>query len=639
MVLLCWPITIIFSDLYLTRQKRISVKTQINMQIIHEFDKTKIVSKNNEGTGLILGNNRGNYFYLTDGEETKYQGFFYSDCKNIRNEYSVYKVIDSISTDNGKLLEIKNGMYEISRTYESGLTEKYFLPHDHNALCLKVNKTAKAQVILDVRHPYDSRSFGRFYNFQEKNECALIKFTKKRDAKEDGIADKKEYTLYLAIKTDKSRYKPIGQFFSKYYPKDHKRNSSPWDRYVYKSIEIDFNEAVFAIARTPTEAVNEAVKIYKNFDKLYEEEADKIHKTLKFPKITDEEIKMAYLCAQNSIYTLCVETNKKKGAYAGLPWFFQFWTRDEAVSLLEISKLNKDLAIEIIENHLKCLSDDGQMPRQRIIGRQSQALKSADSLGWLMDRIMKLRNKNILPKHVEMEIVERVEKIISKLIQKRTVDDLAINFNNETWMDSIERSGHRIEIQAGRLKIYNALYELTGNDQYSILENEMKQKVLEKFYENGVILDSPSDKTIRPNAFIAAYLYPNLLTNEQWEKCFDILLEKLYLNWGGISTIDIHSGMFVAFDTGENSASYHNGNSWYWLNNLVALVLYKTNAHKYSACINAIMESNTRDILYEGIAGHHSETSSANKKTPSGCNAQMWSAAMYLEVFDEMLRN
>lgn len=610
------------------------------MQIIHDYKNTKIVRKNDEGAGLILGNNLGNYFYLTDGEETRYQGFFYSDCKNVKNEFLVYKVIDSINTvDSGKISEIKNGFFEVSRKFESGLTEKYFIPDGHNALCMKISKNSKAEIVLDIRHPYDSRTMGRFYEIELKNDCALIKFTKRRDAQEDGLADKKEYSLYVAIKTDKEAYKIIGQFFSKYYPKDHKRNSIPWDRFVYKAIEIEFREAVFAIGKTPKEAIDEALRVYKNFDKLYEEGAENLHAKLKFPKITDEEIKMAYLCAQNSISTLLVEANKKKGAYAGLPWFFQFWTRDESISLLEIFKSNKELGIEIIENHLKLITSDGQMPRQRFSAASDNAVKSADSLGWFMDRICKLYKNKLLPEYLKIEIVEKIEKIIPQLIQKRTVDDLALNYNNETWMDSIERSGQRIEIQAGRLKIYNALYKLTQNDQYKILEEELKNKVLSKFYEGGILVDSPSDKTIRPNGFITAYLYPELLTCEQWEECFDKLLEKLYLKWGGISTVDTTCGAFVGNDSGENSASYHNGNSWYWLNNLVALVLYKNNAHKYSEYINAIMEANTRDILYEGIAGHHSEISSADHCTSSGCNAQLWSAAMYLEVFDEMLKS
>lgn len=610
------------------------------MQITHQFKNTKIIKKVEDNVGLILGNDFGNYLYMTDEEETRYQGFFYADGRSNKKEVQVYKIIDKINIlENSELTEIKNGFFDVSRQYKNGLNEKYFLPNDHNSLCLKTSKKVKAEIILDIRHPYDNRQMGRFYEITLSKGCALIKYTKRRNWQEDGLGDKKEYTIYLAIKTDIENYTKLEEFFSKYYAKDSRRNSVPFDRFVYKALEIEFTEAVFSVAKNPQKAIEEASKVYKNFDKLYDKEVENIHEKLKLPRISDEEIKMAYLCAQNSIYTLMVENNDKKGAYAGLPWFFQFWTRDEAISLLEIHKLNEKLAKEIIDLQIKSISADGQIAKQRLSDKDNDGLKSADTLGWLMDRISNLFDANKLSERIRMEIIEKIEKAIPNMIQKRTIDELAINFNNETWMDSLGRSGKRIEIQACRLKIYSTLYKLTNNDQYKILEQELKKKVIEKFYENGLIYDSPDDKVIRPNIFIAAYLYPDLLDREQWKICFDKALEKLFLSWGGISTIDITRSEFIRQDTGENSASYHNGNSWYWINNLVALVLYRSDPHRYSAHINAIMEASTKDILYRGIAGHHSEVSSAENQSCSGCNAQLWSSAMYLEVFDEMLKN
>lgn len=610
------------------------------MQITHQFKNTKIIKKVDENVGLILGNDLGDYFYMTDEEETRYQGFFYADGKMHKNQLLVYKIIDKINIlENSELTEIKNSFFDVSKNYNNGLTEKYFLPNGHDSLCMKTNRKVKAEIILDVRHPYDNRQMGRFYEIKLNKEYALIKYTKRRDWQEDGLGDKKEFTAYIAIKTDVGNYNKIGDFFSKYYGKDNRRNSLPCDRFVYKALKIEFNEAVFSVAKTPDKAIEEVNKVYRNFDRLYEKEVDNIHKKLKFPKISDEEIKMAYLCAQNSIYTLLVENNSKNGAYAGLPWFFQFWTRDEAISLLEISKLNNKLANEIIGMQIKLITSDGQIPKQRFFEQESNGPKSADAIGWLMDRILKLAESNKLTEDIRMEVVEKIEKVISGLIQKRTVDELAVNFNNETWMDSLERSGKRLEIQACRLKIYSALFKLTNNDQYKLLEQELKKKILEKFYEDGMLYDSPDDKVIRPNLFIAAYIYPDLLDIEQWKVCFDKALDRLYLNWGGISTIDVTRNEFIRKDTGENSASYHNGNSWYWINNLTALVLYRFDPHRYSRYINTIMETNTREILYKGIVGHHSEISSAENQSCAGCGAQLWSAAMYLEVFDEMLKN
>ncbi|MCK4592127.1 hypothetical protein KAT63_01655 [Candidatus Parcubacteria bacterium] len=609
------------------------------MQITHQYKNTKIIKKAVNGTGLVLGNDLGNYFYMTDEKESRYQGFFYASGKNYKYELEIYKIIDQINIlDKGKLDEIKNNFFEVEKTYESGIIEKYFLPNGYNSICLEANKKVKAEIILDIRHPYDSRKMGRFYEIEIKKDYTLIKFTKKRDWSEDGFGDKKEFTLYLAVKTDQDKYKKIGEFFSKYYQKDCERDSYPWDRFVYKAIEIEFEKAVFSVSKNKQDAIKEVKTVFENFEKFNKQEEKNIYKRLRIPTITDEEIKMAYLCAQNSIYTMTVENDGKHGAYAGLPWFFQFWHRDEAISLLQIYKINKDLAKKIILSQLEAIMNNGQIPKNRFYKVEEMEVQSADALGWLSNRIIKLSEKYKLEEDFKMDIVAGFEKAIASLLKERTRNDLAINFKNETWMDSLERDGNRIEIQFCRYNMYNLLHKFTGNDQYEILKKGLESEIRAKFYTDKILIDSPEDKTIRPNVFLAAYLHPEFLTKQEWEECFDKILTKLYLDWGGISSVNITSNEFIPNDTGENSASYHNGNSWYWINNLAALVLYKLDPHKYSSYINGIMEASTNEILYNGIAGHHSEVSSAEKQTSSGCEAQLWSSAMYLEVFDEIIK-
>ncbi|MCK4525092.1 MAG: hypothetical protein KAU07_01505, partial [Candidatus Andersenbacteria bacterium] len=406
------------------------------MQITHQYKNTKIIKKAVDGTGLILGNDLGNYFYMTGEKESRYQGFFYASGKNYKYELEIYKVIDQINILNkGKLDEIKNNFFEVEKTYESGIVEKYFLPNRYNSICLETNKKVKAEIILDVRYPYDSRKMGRFYGIEIKKDYALIKFTKKKDWSEDGLGDKKEFTLYLAIKTDQNEYKKIGEFFSKYYQKDFERNSYPWDRFVYKAIGIEFKKAVFSASKNKQDAIKEVKTVFENFESLNKKE-EEIHNKLKIPTITDEEIKMAYLCAQNSIYTMTVENDSKHGAYAGLPWFFQFWHRDEAISLLQIYKINKDLAKKIILSQLETIMNNGQVPKSRFYKVEESGTQSADALGWLANRIIKLSEKYKLEEDLKMDIISKFEKAAASLLKERTKNDLAVNFKNETWMDS-----------------------------------------------------------------------------------------------------------------------------------------------------------------------------------------------------------
>ena len=610
------------------------------MKIIHKYKNLEIIKKAQDEAGLILSNDLGNYFYMTDDKESRYQGFFHISSDNQKYELNVYKIIDKINILNTtEIDEIVNNFSSVEKTYKDGLNEKYFIPNGYNSLCVKTNKKVDSEIILDVRHPYDSRKMGRFYSIEIKNDLVIIRFEKKKDWEEDGTGDKKEFLLYLVIKSDTKNVKKIEEFFSKYYQKDQNRNSAPWDRYVFHCVNMSFKKAVFCVSRNKKKAIEEAEYVYKNFTSITNNELKSINKKYKLPNITDDEIRMAYLCAINSISSLIVENNSKTGAYAGLPWFFQFWHRDEAISLLEIYKINEKLGRNIILSQIDLILSTGQVPKKRFYQLEENSLQSADALGWLANRIIKIDEKYKLSEDFKMDIVKGFERAASNLIQRRTRDELAVSQKNETWMDSLQREPHCIEVQAARYNIYDLLDKFTNNDQYKIIKEDLKNAIIEKFYQKHILKDCANDDTIRPNIFITAYLMPELLNVKLWEKCFDKILPKLYLPWGGLSTVDITSDQFIPEDTGENSASYHNGNSWYWINNLTALVLYKTNAHKYSTYINAIMEASTKEILYKGISGHHSEISSANKQTSAGCEAQLWSSALYLEIFDEIIKS
>ena len=364
------------------------------MKIVNKYQNIKIVKEAEVATGLVLGNNLGNYFYLTDSDESRYQGFFYANGGQYQKDLQLYKIIDEIKIkDRDEIDEIENNFFEVKRKYKSGISEKYFLPDGFSSLCVQTNKMVSAEVVLDMRRPYDSQESGRFYDIEFMDKCIVIKFRKQKNLKagDDGKG-KRDFTLYLAIKTDGEHFEKIGKFISKHYQKDFKRNSSPWDRFVYEAVRIEFSKAVFSVAKTSRKAIEEAEEIFQNFSKLNDREKN-LHQKLKVLKIADEEIKMASLCAQNSIYTMMVENNNKKGSYAGLPWFFQFWHRDEAISLLQIYKLNEELARKIILSQIKFITEDGQTSRKRFYKKESCELSSVDALGWLANRILKLDEK------------------------------------------------------------------------------------------------------------------------------------------------------------------------------------------------------------------------------------------------------
>ena len=370
------------------------------------------------------------------------------------------------------------------------------------------------------------------------------------------------------------------------------------------------------------------------------------------------------------------------GIFAGLPWFFQFWARDTLISLKALFKIKNEFAKKMLFAYLNKINEDGRLVN--LSGKRDSAkLGCADANGWLFLRCNEIveqinNNKDIIGSIKESmillrqhrssdsikireylkkcnsainkkeyechktiyEIESSLEKSLASLLKLHTKDSFEVNEKLETWMDTEfgndTRDGIRIEIQALRLNMYKLMFELTQNQKYRILENISKNKIIEKFWNGKILADGLNDFTIRPNIFIAAYAYPELLTNKEWEICFDNALKGLWLDWGGLSTIDKNNPLFAQVSTGENIKSYHRGDSWFWINNLSALVLNRVNKTKFKKQIQKIILASTEEILWKGCIGCHAELSSAKELSSKGCFNQAWSNAMFIELIDEV---
>ena len=472
------------------------------------------------------------------------------------------------------------------------------------------------------------------------------------------------------------------------YAADQQRNSLPFKRHAYNALRLIGTKFVFSISGNKNSALKEAEHVFNNLDSIKNKEKENflnilknndIKKIITNGKLSDE-IKIAHVNAANSLSNLVID--KPHGVIAGLPWFYQFWPRDTFVAIKSLSKINNDLSEKIIFYYLDKISSDGRFPN--LVWHQNpKNLGSADAIGWLFLRCKEViekinankkiinsikdsintikQNKNskspivreyirrcnsIINKKEEgyhkvvYEIESSLEKSINGLLKFHTKDNFESNEPKETWMDTDYandcRDGVRIEIQALRLKMYKLMFELSQNHKYKILEHTLRIKLRHKFWNGKILADGLNDFTARPNVFIAAYVYQELLSKKEWEECLDNLLAALWREWGGLSTIDKNNGLFTDTDSGEDVKSYHRGNSWFWINNLAALVLNRTNGKKFSEKIKKIIEASTDEILWKGCVGCHSELSSAKELTSSGCFSQAWSNAMYMEMIEEV---
>jgi glycogen debranching enzyme len=303
------------------------------------------------------------------------------------------------------------------------------------------------------------------------------------------------------------------------------------------------------------------------------------------------------------------------------------------------------------------------------------AHESADAVGWLFFRAQELfaGDNSTFPHHSEFSIKKPLEAAIEGLLDKHTnKEGFAVNGPGETWMDAIykgdDRSGVRLEVQVLRLNMYRLAYELTQKRDYKKLEKGLKEKVRDSFWTGDYLQDGKEDSTIRPNIFLAYYLYPKLLSEKQWKSCFDTALKHLWCDWGksrnipeenrgtpqnysakfcdqvprssaplgGLATIDKNHPLFCPEHTGENPKSYHRGDSWFWLNNLAAISMLRLDSEHYKGYIRKIINASVLDLFGGQIPGHSSELSSASSFSPAGSPCQAWSEATLIELIDEL---
>jgi len=277
-------------------------------------------------------------------------------------------------------------------------------------------------------------------------------------------------------------------------------------------------------------------------------------------------------------------------------------------------------------------------------------LGSADATGWLFQRIflfLKIsKNKDFGFSDKELLLVEEKLDEFIAYCRNNSSNGLVLNGPKETWMDTDvgvdSREGARVEIQAlflSALELKKYLRSLVGDsDSVFKFRNKIrnrktlirKQLIKDKVIRDG-INDGSLDLSVRPNVFLAYYIYPGLAMKHQWSETFDFVLKESWLDWGGVSSIGKNHDLFVDTYSGMNNESYH-GDSWFFINNVVALVLYDFDAKKYRNKILKIRKASVHELLYSGFVGFCAEVSSAKKLESKGCLSQAWSSATLLEL-------
>ncbi len=564
------------------------------MRIVHLL-KDKQIEKNIHKGSFILTNKNQGFAWIDISKHphpvSRYNGVFFSENNKI------FRVIESIESDK-EIKEVKNKFWCVE-VFREKQEKRFFMPDKKNSFIVQSN--APNNVFLDFKEAYENDYAD--YDIEQQDDKIIANI------------DYKGEKYFLVIRYN-GKIKLEKKAINRQYSYDKERNSYPINRDVFFLGNIDAEKIVFSFSSNKEKAIKEAEEIFKETKKFEQEKKQKINDKVK--KISSEKVNLAYNCCRIMLDNL----SDDKGILAGLPWFFQYWARDELISLKGFEEINREKASQILNKWLDYFEKNKDF---KIIAKETiDGVKigtSIDAVGWFFKRL------DLFPR-----LVKEKKEVLKEFFAK--LDDNFIETSNNTWMDSIKRK-NAIEIQAMKLFILKKAYEITNKKEYKEKENQLKEKVKKEYFDGNNLYDA-ADKKIRPNMFIVYYFYPELLEKEEWEKCFENCLKVLWCEWGGLSSLSKEDEIFVPNYTGESPGSYHNGDSWFWVNNLAGLVLADLNKDKFYKYIREILNASTEEILFHEAIGNHSELSSAAELQGQGCACQAFSAAFFIEFIHKL---
>lgn len=619
------------------------------MKISHKFNNVEISRDVDYPVSFLLTNKLGGFLSLNSEHDnvSRYQGLHY-----LKERHKLMKTVDLFRI-NKDITGIRHNFSSVERLYDD-VIERFTYIDNSNSISYEVeNSNDKLIIQLDTREIYDFDDEGREFTFSKEDDSLIIRYKKTQG--------NKKYKSYICIKGIE-KHKILPFYVEQDYEFDRKRNTNPNKWWAFEGIEIPVNEKLqllISCGDDLDEIKKESNSIYPDLNNKLDIKKSHYVSTLRTDlKLDDEEIKFAYLQSLNSVNELSNLIDGKRGMYAGLWWFFHWWARDEAISSISLLISKHYLyAKEILLRQIDTIFEDGRAPNIF----PNEGTGSADGVGWtfkrLHDLILKLKKENLDQMYFSESdyilILDRLEKSIEGHVNKYRKHGFFESGHNETWMDTVGdgRNGARIEIQSLILHMYNFasyLSKLIGENHksmlYKKLHKEFKGHIKEFFFSGFELADGIQDRkvdfTMRPNIFLAYYLTPELLEKHEWEKCFDIALEKLTVEWEddkiGICSFDkTHEG-FINEYSGENNISYHYGDVWYFIDNMIGTCLFRLNPSKYEEVIQKIVHTATEEILWKGIIGHHAEISSAKEFRSEASLAQLWSSATYVELIHEI---
>lgn len=331
--------------------------------------------------------------------------------------------------------------------------------------------------------------------------------------------------------------------------------------------EKEVEKIIFACGRNEAEAVANLVATKNLLD-------EKIKVEVKIPVASEiesnfPEINEIFRKSVLGLEKLKVEAKAGFGYVAGYPWFTQFWGRDLGWMIPAIIDYgNFEDARRCLETLMKFQSEEGEIPNFIYLnGKASFGSIDATPL-WILSFYHYIRNSG------DLEFLKACKNNLIKAFgwcMSRSDGKFLEARERETWMDSLNREGKPVEVQAiwyASLQAIKKLFEILNENLIEEKEIEdLGRKIEEEFWNHkeGFYFDrikwKLKDERKTANAIFPLYF--------RISKNPEIVLERLeseeFTSPFGVRTLS-------KYDSSFNPIGYHNGSVWSWITALLACV-------------------------------------------------------------------
>ncbi len=353
------------------------------------------------------------------------------------------------------------------------------------------------------------------------------------------------------------------------------------------------------------------------------------------------------------------------GIYAGLPWFNEYWGRDEFISFPGAILVSgqSDTGKKILKSFAEYQDKDkkskyfGRVPN--IVNPNNIDYHTTDGTPRFiieLQEYVKYFGDTSLIREMYPVVINSIDGALKNWVDPK---GYLLHEDNETWMDARDanlvsyspRGTRANDIQALwysqlRAGVYFAAYMKDDANQkkWNVLADKLKSNFQKDFHDaehdylaDRLTKDNKPDFSLRPNQLFALDMIDDQTLKA---KAVKKAWEELVYPWG-VATLDRHHPNFHPFHlTPEyhKDAAYHNGAIWPWLN---GIAMQRMIEFEHVETAYALFKNMNRQALTRGVVGGLSENLDAYPREGqalpklTGTYLQAWSNAEQLRIWNQ----